>query len=66
MLDVPRPEHLAAMKVLAMKNDPSRTFSELADIAYLTRIPGVDRESIAAEFDRHGMRGLWDEIERPR
>jgi predicted nucleotidyltransferase len=63
-LDVARPEHLAAMKVLAMKNDPSRTFSELADIAYLSRVPGVDRGSIAAEFDRHGMRGLWDEIER--
>ena len=29
---VPRPEHLAAMKVLAIKNDPSRTFQDLADL----------------------------------
>ena len=41
-----------------------QTFSELADIAYLARIRGVDRGSIAAEFERHGMRELWDEIQR--
>ena len=28
---VPKPEHLAAMKVVAMKNDPSRVFQDLAD-----------------------------------
>jgi hypothetical protein len=37
---VPRPEHLAAMKVQAMKNDPSRTFQDLADIQALLSLPG--------------------------
>ena len=63
---VPRPEHLAAMKIQAVKNDPSRTFPELADIAFLLQIPGVDRAAIAREFDRQGMRELWNELERPR
>ena len=65
-IEVARPEHLAAMKILAIRNDPSRTLSELADIAYLSSVPGVDREVIAREFDRRGMRELWDEIERRR
>ena len=63
---VPSPEHLAAMKIFAIKNDPSRTFSELADIAYLARVPGVDGESIAREFERHRMKELWNEIQRTR
>lgn len=63
---VARPEHLAAMKIFAIRNDPSRTLSELADIAYLARIPGVDRGAIVREFERRGMRELWDEIERSR
>ena len=65
-IDVPKPEHLASMKILAIKNDPSRTFSELADIAFLAEMPGVDRPAIAREFERRGMRELWDEIERRR
>src|SRR4051794_30265044 len=32
---VPRPEHIAAMKVQAMKDDPSRTLKDLADIQLL-------------------------------
>jgi len=32
---VSRREHLAAMKILAMKNDPERTFREMADIVAL-------------------------------
>lgn len=61
---VPRPEHLAAMKVLAMKNDPQRRLQELADIAALLRLPGVDREEIREMFERHEMLGSWREVER--
>jgi hypothetical protein len=35
LLPVPRPEHLAAMKVQAMKSDPGRTLREMADIQFL-------------------------------
>jgi hypothetical protein len=59
---VPRPEHLAAMKVLAMKNDPDRRLRELADIALLLRVPGVDREAVREQFERHGMLESWREL----
>lgn len=61
---VPRPEHLAAMKVLAIKNDPSRTFRELADIQFLLTVPGIDVEAVRHAFERHGMRERFDELQR--
>jgi hypothetical protein len=59
---VPRPEHLAAMKVLAMKNDPARTYQELADIRFLLLLPQVDRELVRQHFARHGVEGRFDEL----
>ncbi len=59
---VPRPEHLAAMKLLAMKNDPERRLRELADIALLLRLPDVDREAVRKQFERHGMLESWREL----
>lgn len=60
---VPKPEHLSAMKVLAMKNDPGRTFQELTDIRYLLTLPDVDRSEVRAYFVRHGLEEKYDEIE---
>lgn len=62
-LPVPSPEHLAAMKVLAMKNDPGRRFQELADIRALLRIPGVDRAAVRRAFVAHDMLAHYDELE---
>lgn len=59
---VPKPEHLAAMKVQAMKNDPARTFQEMADIRHLLNLPGVDREEIRRHFDKHGLADRYEEI----
>jgi hypothetical protein len=61
---VPRAEHLAAMKVHAMKNDPSRTLQEMADIQFLLRLPGVDIEEIRGYFERSGLLERYHEIER--
>jgi hypothetical protein len=61
---VPRAEHLAAMKVHAMKNDPSRTLKEMADIQFLLRLPGVDIEEIRGYFERSGLLERYHEIER--
>jgi hypothetical protein len=61
---VPRPEHLAAMKVLAMKNDPQRRFQEMADIQFLLRLPEVDAEEVEGYFVRHGFRELFHEIQQ--
>jgi hypothetical protein len=60
---VPRPEHLAAMKVHAMKNDPTRGPQDLADIGRLLAVPGVDAEAIRAAFERHGMLRFWRDLE---
>lgn len=63
-LRVPRAEHLAAMKVHAMKNDPSRTFQELADIRFLLQLDGVDRTEIASYFKKAALEERYDELER--
>lgn len=62
-IPVPRPEHLIAMKVVAMKNDPSRTYQDMADIRFLLSLPDIDREEVRAQFEKHGLRGRYHELE---
>ena len=61
---VPRPEHLIAMKVQAMRDAPERTWQELVDIGYLAQLKGVDRTEIQGYFEKHGMAERWRELER--
>lgn len=61
---VPKPEHLAAMKVLAMKNDPSRTFQEMADLQFILGVPEVDVAEIRSHFERHGLLERFDELRK--
>jgi hypothetical protein len=61
---VPKPEHLAAMKVHAMKNDPTRVFQEMADIQFLMRLPRVDRAQIRGYFEAAGQLERFHELER--
>jgi hypothetical protein len=63
---VPRPEHVAAMKVQAMKSNPARTFKELADIQLLLDLPGVDEKRIRGYFERHGLLARFEELQRIR
>ena len=42
---VPSAEHLIAMKVQALRNDPSRELQDLADIQYLLGLPDTPREA---------------------
>ncbi len=63
-LSVPRPEHLAAMKIQAMKNDPERTFQEMADILFLLRLSNTDQEEIRGYFEKQGMIEKYDEIRK--
>lgn len=63
-LAVPRAEHLAAMKIQAMKNDPERTFQEMADILFLLRLPGIDEGEIRGYFEKQGMIEKYYEIRR--
>ena len=63
-LPVPRPEHLAAMKVQAMKNDPGRTLQEMADIQFLLQVPGIDDVEVRGYFERAGLLERYHEIKR--
>ena len=62
---VPRPEHLVAMKVRAIKNDPDRKLQDLADVRALAQLSGVDTEEIRAYFDKLGLAELYEEV-KPR
>jgi hypothetical protein len=61
---VPRAEHLAAMKVQAMKNDPSRELQDMADVQALVRLPGVDQAEVRGYFERAGLLDRYDAIKR--
>ncbi len=57
-LNVADPGHLIALKVFAIRNDPSRTFRELADIRFLMSLPGIDSEEVKRVFEKYGQ-GRW-------
>ena len=61
---VPKAEHLVAMKVQAMRNDPSRALQDLADVLALLHLPGVDLDEARGYFERAGLREEWDEVRR--
>ena len=59
---VPKPEHLIAMKVQAIKNAPRRVSIDVPDIEYLLRLPGVDRNTVRDYFERAGLLRIYDAI----
>jgi len=61
-IPVPRPEHIAAMKIFSMKNDPSRTFQEMADIQFLLGLPGINQEEVRGYFEKYGLLTKYYEI----
>lgn len=61
-LPVPRPEHLAALKIHAMKNDPARRHRELADLRFLLGLPQIDRAAVRAELDKRGLGEAYDDL----
>ena len=61
---VPRKEHLIAMKVQAMKNDPTRTLQDLADVSYLLKLPGTNRDEARDFFVKAGLLERWEELAR--
>jgi hypothetical protein len=54
---VVRPEHLIALKIFAMKNDPARTFREMADIEQLLNLTSqsVDIDEVKGYFEKYGQ-----------
>lgn len=63
-VSVPCAEHLAAMKVQAMKNDPRRAFKELADIQALLEMGALAPGQARPYFERAGLLERYRELER--
>ena len=63
---VPKPEHLIAMKVQAMRDAPERGLQDLVDISFLLQLEGVDREEVRTYFVRAGLEERWHELARGR
>jgi len=61
-LPVVCPEHLAALKIYAIKNDPERALQEMADIKFILSLPGVDVEMIKSYFQKYGQMERFHEI----
>lgn len=61
---VPRKEHLIAMKVQAMKNDPTRTLQDMSDIGYLLKLAGTNRDEARDFFAKAGLLEKWKELAR--
>ena len=61
-LPVVKPEHLAAMKLQAVKNDPSRKHRDLEDIRFLLGLPGVDRLELEAYAHRHCLEAILNGV----
>ncbi len=59
-----RPEYFIAMKVFAIKNDPSRTFRDMADIRFLMSLADIDREEVKGCFKKHGLEELYEQVSR--
>ena len=61
-IPVVKPEHLVALKVFAMKNDPSRRLRELADIQYILSLPGIDLANVKSYFEKYGQMDSYEEL----
>lgn len=61
-VQVPRAEHLIAMKVLAAKNDPTRRLQEMADVVALMRACSIDPITVRQYFARNNLLDAWEEI----
>lgn len=63
-LPVAKPEHLSAMKAIAIKYNPRRGWRDVDDVLFLMRLPGVDRQFVRDYFVRKGLLEIIDEIEK--
>jgi len=63
-MNVAKPEHLSAMKAIAIKYNPRRGWRDVDDVLFLLRLPGVDRQFVRDYFVRKGLLEVFDEIEK--
>lgn len=56
------PEHLVALKLFAIKNNPQRLLRDLADIKYLVDLPGISRAEVKRAFEKYGLMDKYHEL----
>jgi hypothetical protein len=61
-LPVVSPEHLIAMKLFAVQNNPERKFKDLADIKELLHHATYDHRKVKDYFRKYGQESLYDEL----
>ncbi len=61
-LPVVSPEHLIALKLFAIQNEPNRKYKELADIKEVFHLTNLDRSIIQPLFRKYGLEEYYDEI----
>jgi len=62
VIPVPRVEHLAAMKLFAIKNNPQRVMQDLDDIGRILDLENVNRGEIRAYFQKYGLEDLLERL----
>jgi hypothetical protein len=55
-------EHLVAMKLFAISNDPERAYRDFGDIRELLRRADLDRSRVKEYFGKYGQADRYDEI----
>jgi len=65
-LRVPRPEHLIAMKVSAIHDDPDRGLRDVADLQFLLALPGLDDNEVRGYFEKRGLSDLFERLKLRR
>jgi hypothetical protein len=60
-LPVVCPEHLVALKLFAIQNDPARKFKELADIKEVLCLTNIDKAVIKELFEKYNLDEYFDE-----
>jgi len=61
-LPVAKAEHLIALKLFAMKNDPQRGLQDMADIQQLLRVTPVDRDEVRGYFEKYGQIDKYEQL----
>jgi hypothetical protein len=61
-LPVISPEHLIALKLFAIRNDPDRKHKDLADIKEILRKTVVNRSQVRGYFKDYGLEEYFDDI----
>ena len=55
---------LIATKVRAIAEAPERTWQDVADVGFLVRLNGVNRDEVRGYFERAGLGAKWHALER--